>query len=441
MACEECGKEYQHYICPQCGKIFPEMSCWTCIRRKGIFSYTHRCDICGIEFFMCGKCGTLSSKVAWEHLSGGPEVYAICENCHVSLPNTPPLVTKASLYNEFRYAFKFVNREHIPYPQYFVGNGNLVIGTIERDLGEFVNDFFYRMAGASPDRGTSRGYQVKTEITDEQCAVITHESGLEVFLLGVAGFVTAKTGEFVLTRILEAIERRINARFSSHPYSRQVKGSEEFVEKILVRTPNWEIAVDGRFSASERKELFDHLGDILEPPSKIVDVTAGLTKQSLRNKVEEASKQVISEADLDIVILPEIGRVIQHGDLLRLQNALESEIAGETLILDLCHEPKEGIRIGASNIADKELARDRILTLRTDPPVELPCPYIGKVVNTTEDGVIIEILPGTRGLIPISNLSWSRKIDYDEFYKPGMLVRATTEDIDKQGSVTLTTDW
>lgn len=118
---------------------------------------------------------------------------------------------------------------------------------------------------------------MKPEMLGERCVVITHESGLEVFLLGVGGFVTAKTGAFVLSRLLEAIERRITGWFS-HRRSRQidhhrpphsVKSGVSFVEKILVRTPNWEIAVDGRFTASERKELLDHLGRILVPPSRI----------------------------------------------------------------------------------------------------------------------------------------------------------------------------
>lgn len=105
--------------------------------------------------------------------------------------------------------------------------------------------------------------------------------------------------------------------------------------------------------------------------------------------------------------------------------------------MDFLHADKEGVRIGASSSAAKELAKDRILTLCTSSQVELRCQYRGKVVNTTNDGVVVNFLPETEGLIPVSALTWSRQIDYEEFYKPGMFVRVTPIIIDDQGNVTL----
>jgi polyribonucleotide nucleotidyltransferase len=71
------------------------------------------------------------------------------------------------------------------------------------------------------------------------------------------------------------------------------------------------------------------------------------------------------------------------------------------------------------------------------PEVELGAEYDGKVVNITKFGAFVNILPGRDGLLHISRLDGSKRVeDVEDYLKDGQELRVRVREIDR-GKVSL----
>ncbi len=82
-----------------------------------------------------------------------------------------------------------------------------------------------------------------------------------------------------------------------------------------------------------------------------------------------------------------------------------------------------------------ERARARIAAMTQSPEVGLI--YEGTVKSTTTFGAFVEILPGTEGLLHISELQDARTLNTEDVVKKGDIVRVKLLSIDEKGKMRL----
>jgi len=212
------------------------------------------------------------------------------------------VIKKSEIYKSYNFAFKFVNRHRIGYPLYFsVDKSSLPFGKIEKDLGNYINDFYYEDQNGG-DGSTARAYKVSIQVeglSDRQipCIALTHETGFEVFLVAAGGFIGGKVAEFALTKVLEHIEKAINRWYEKIKEKRKwlkerYKLDKPVIEHIVVRTPNWKIAFNGRFSKEERIDIIEHISRSLKPPDSIVECAAGMENKTLSKKLITSARKI-----------------------------------------------------------------------------------------------------------------------------------------------------
>ncbi len=96
------------------------------------------------------------------------------------------------------------------------------------------------------------------------------------------------------------------------------------------------------------------------------------------------------------------------------------------------------VRVGASDTASMELARERILAIGFPPEAEVGADYEGEVVNITKFGAFVNILPGRDGLLHISKMGGGRRIDQvEDVLALGDKVKVVVREIDDRGKVSL----
>ena len=96
----------------------------------------------------------------------------------------------------------------------------------------------------------------------------------------------------------------------------------------------------------------------------------------------------------------------------------------------------EGTVIVASiDQAAGELAKNMILALVEEPEVDRV--YEGKVRRVTAFGAFLEIIPGTDGLLHISEMDWGRTENVDDICKLGDKIQVKVIEIDPEGKVRL----
>ena len=96
------------------------------------------------------------------------------------------------------------------------------------------------------------------------------------------------------------------------------------------------------------------------------------------------------------------------------------------------------VRVGASDTASMELARERILAIGFPPEAEVGADYEGEVVNITKFGAFVNILPGRDGLLHISKMGGGRRIDQvEDVLSLGDKVNVVVREIDDRGKVSL----
>jgi len=202
----------------------------------------------------------------------------------------------------------------------------------------------------------------------------------------------------------------------------------------------------------------DHLGDL---DFKVTGTTEGITALQMDIKISGITTEIMSEAleqarkarlhileimlqaidkpraeikdhapRIEIIKVPvdKIGAVIgKGGETIR---SLQEETGTR---IDI--EDDGTIYIAAINGVGYKEARERIERLTEE--VEVGRIYTGKVVRTTDFGAFVQILPGTDGLVHISQLDTSHVSKVTDVVKVGDEITVMVTNVDNQGRVRL----
>jgi polyribonucleotide nucleotidyltransferase len=93
------------------------------------------------------------------------------------------------------------------------------------------------------------------------------------------------------------------------------------------------------------------------------------------------------------------------------------------------------IKIAATTAEEGEAARQSILEITREP--EVGCIYEGTVVKTTDFGAFVQILPGTDGLVHISQLANYRVKKVTDIVKEGDPLKVKVLEIGRDGKIRL----
>jgi polyribonucleotide nucleotidyltransferase len=93
------------------------------------------------------------------------------------------------------------------------------------------------------------------------------------------------------------------------------------------------------------------------------------------------------------------------------------------------------VKIAATSAEDGDAARLQVETLTMEP--EVGAIYEGKVVKTTDFGAFVQIVPGTDGLVHISQLANRRVGKVTDVVKEGDMLRVKVLEISKDGKIRL----
>ncbi|MFO3795969.1 MAG: polyribonucleotide nucleotidyltransferase [Anaerolineales bacterium] len=202
----------------------------------------------------------------------------------------------------------------------------------------------------------------------------------------------------------------------------------------------------------------DHLGDM---DFKVAGTTKGITALQMDIKIGGLTKEIMAEAleqarqarlailekmlevipapradlkphapRITTVLIPtdKIGALIGPGG--KTVRAIQQET--DTTI-DIREDGT--VYILATSAENARAARDRIKWLTAEPEVgEI---YTGRVVRTTDFGAFVEILPGTDGMVHISQLDTTRVNRVEDVVKVGDEITVMVTDIDPDGKIRL----
>ena len=105
---------------------------------------------------------------------------------------------------------------------------------------------------------------------------------------------------------------------------------------------------------------------------------------------------------------------------------------------DITIEDDGTVYIGATDGPSAEAARSAINAIANPQVPEVGERYLGTVVKTVAFGAFVSILPGTDGLIHISNLGGNTRIEnVEDVINVGDKVEVEIRDIDNRGKISL----
>ena len=200
----------------------------------------------------------------------------------------------------------------------------------------------------------------------------------------------------------------------------KVAGTSDFITALQLDTK-----IDG----IPAEVLAAALNQAKEARLAILDVMKAAISEP-RDDVSDVAPKIISfEMPLD-----KIGEVI--GPKGKVINAMQQETGAEIIVDD------DGI-VGTVAIAgtdrDAVYEAERQINLILDPPTaDVGETYAGKVVNITNFGAFVNILPGRDGLLHISKIGGNKRINkVEDVLELGQEVEVRVEDIDPNGKISL----
>jgi polyribonucleotide nucleotidyltransferase len=215
----------------------------------------------------------------------------------------------------------------------------------------------------------------------------------------------------------------------------------------------------GRYAVlTDIQGIEDHLGDM---DFKVAGTAQGITALQMDIKIKGLSKEIMEKAlaqahEARMIILDLIKNTIagprpelkphaprittvhispdKIGALIGPGGKNVRGIQDETGATIDIHEDGT-VYIAATSGTSAEAARSRIEGLTEN--VEIGKIYTGKVVRTTDFGAFVEIVPGTDGMVHISQLADFRAPSVESVVKVGDEVMVMVTDIDPQGKIRL----
>ena len=200
----------------------------------------------------------------------------------------------------------------------------------------------------------------------------------------------------------------------------KVAGTSEFITALQLDTKIEGIPADVLAAALDQAK--DARMQILEVMTEAIPEP--------RDDVRDVAPKIISfEIPLD-----KIGEVI--GPKGKVINAIQQETGAEVIVDD------DGV-MGTVSVAgtdrDAVYEAERQINLILDPPTaDVGGVYNGKVVNITNFGAFVNILPGRDGLLHISKIGRGKRIKrVEDVLELGQEIEVRVEDIDPNGKVSL----
>ena len=202
----------------------------------------------------------------------------------------------------------------------------------------------------------------------------------------------------------------------------------------------------------------DHLGDM---DFKVAGTAAGITALQMDIKIEGITEEIMEIAleqamDARLHILGEMNKVISSGrdevadtaprmGVMQIDSDKIRDVIGKggATIRSLCEEHNSTIDIddnGAVKIYSEDTpslnaAMDAIKAIVADP--EPGTIYDGKVVRIVDFGAFVNFMPGTDGLVHISQIAQERVAKVTDYLTEGQDVRVKVTEIDNRGRVKL----
>ena len=202
----------------------------------------------------------------------------------------------------------------------------------------------------------------------------------------------------------------------------------------------------------------DHLGDM---DFKVAGTAAGITALQMDIKIEGITEEIMEIAleqamEARLHILDEMNKVIATGrdevadtaprmGVMQIDSDKIRDVIGKggATIRGLCDEHNSTIDItddGAVKIYSEDTeglnsAMDAIKAIVADP--EPGTIYDGKVVRIVDFGAFVNFMPGTDGLVHISQIAQERVAKVTDYLSEGQDVRVKVTEIDNRGRVKL----
>ena len=202
----------------------------------------------------------------------------------------------------------------------------------------------------------------------------------------------------------------------------------------------------------------DHLGDM---DFKVAGTAAGITALQMDIKIEGITEEIMEIAleqamDARLHILGEMNKVISSGrdevadtaprmGVMQIDSDKIRDVLGKggATIRSLCEEHNSTIDIddnGAVKIYSEDTpslnaTMDAIKAIVADP--EPGTIYDGKVVRIVDFGAFVNFMPGTDGLVHISQIAQERVAKVTDYLTEGQDVRVKVTEIDNRGRVKL----
>ncbi len=200
----------------------------------------------------------------------------------------------------------------------------------------------------------------------------------------------------------------------------KVAGTTDFVTALQL---------DTKISGIPASVLSDALAQAREARLDILDVMLGAIAEP-RDEVRDTAPKIISfEIPID-----KIGEVI--GPKGKVINSIQAETGA---VISVDDDGMVGIVSIASPDKGVVLEAERQIGLILDPPTaDVGATYQGRVVNITKFGAFVNILPGRDGLLHISKIGGSKRIDrVEDVLELGQEVEVVVEDVDPNGKISL----
>ena len=203
----------------------------------------------------------------------------------------------------------------------------------------------------------------------------------------------------------------------------------------------------------------DHLGDM---DFKVAGTEQGITALQMDIKIEGITEEIMEVA----LNQAKAGRLHILGEMAKAISETRTEMPdsapafatikidpdkirdvigkGGVTIRSICEDTGASVdidddgtvKIFGENKASAKAAYERVMELTAEP--EIGVVYRGKVARVVDFGAFVNILPGTDGLVHISQITDTRVENVSDYLSEGQMVNVLVQDVDQRGRIKLT---